>query len=137
MNTSEIIDRYQRKHTSISVLAELNACTTKEIKDILKEAGVLRINTTAIKMPPKLQAAHKRVCKDIQEEIEVHKKAAVAEKKEIKAERDKIKKLVMQQLQQYKEFEVIRKNNIKIHNNAVEMLEQELKEENQFFEMFS
>ena len=136
MNTSEIIDRYQRKHTSITVLAELNDCSPKEIKDILKDAGILRVNTNNIKMPSKLAAAHKRVCKDIQEEIDVHKNAAVAEEKAIKEERAKIKKIFMEQFQQYKEFEDIRKNNIQLHKDAVEILEKELKEEKDFYELF-
>jgi hypothetical protein len=145
MNTSEIVDRYQRRHTSISVLAELNACSTKEIKDILIDAGVLRkqkdpepiiVAPALPKMPKKLVAAHKMVCRDIKEEIEMHKKTAAEEKIEMSAERAKVKAEISELLQQYREFETIRKNNIKIHINAIDILENELKEENEFFEMF-
>jgi DNA repair exonuclease SbcCD ATPase subunit len=145
MNTSEIVDRYQRRHTSISVLAELNACSTKEIKDILIDAGVLRkqkepepvvVAPVLPKMPRKLVAAYKMVCSDIKEEIEMHKKIAAAEKKEMSAERAKVKAEISELLQQYREFETIRKNNIQIHINAIDILENELKEENEFFEMF-
>lgn len=127
MNTSEIIDRYQRRHTSIKVLAELNACSTKEIKDILSEAGVLKIKVKP-KLPDRLAAAYKIVRKDIEEEILVHKNAAVFEKMEMSEERDKLKSQFKELLQQYKEIESIRKQNIQVHKDAVEALEKELKE---------
>ena len=127
MNTSEIIDRYQRRHTSIKVLAELNACSTKEIKDILSEAGVLQVKVKP-KLPDRLAAAYKVVRKDIEEEIMVHKNAAVVEKMEMSEERDKLKAQFKELLQQYKEIESIRKQNIQVHKDAVEALEKELKE---------
>lgn len=135
MNTSEIVDRYERKHTSISVLAELNDCKPKEIRDILKDAGVL--NKQNIKMPMKLKAAHQKFVKDIEEEINVHKSAAVAEKMEITNERNELKRQFKEIYSQYKEFEEIRKNNIQIHKNAVEILENEKKELEEFYKMFS
>jgi PDZ domain-containing secreted protein len=144
MNTSEIIDRYQRKHTSISVLAELNACSPKEIKDILIDAGILlRSNKKPepeqekIKMPAKLAGAHKHIVKEIQEEINVHKSAAVQESINIKNERKRLKEEALKLLQEFKDFEAIRKVNIQVHKDAVKELELELKEENEFFKMFS
>ena len=143
MNTSEIIDRYQRKHTSIAVLAELNACSPKEIKDILIDAGILlRSKKTEpepekIKMPAKLAGAHKHIVREIQEEINVHKSAAVQESMNIKNERKRLKEEALKLLQEFKDFEAIRKVNIQVHKDAVKELELELKEENEFFKMFS
>lgn len=143
MNTSEIIDRYQRKHTSISVLAELNACSPKEIKDILIDAGILlrskkpEPEPEKIKMPAKLAGAHKHIVKEIQEEINVHKSAAVQESMNIKNERKRLKEEALKLLQEFKDFEAIRKVNIQVHKDAVKELELELKEENEFFKMFS
>ena len=143
MNTSEIIDRYQRKHTSISVLAELNACSPKEIKDILIDAGILlrskkpEPEPEKIKMPAKLAGAHKHIVKEIEEEIRVHKSAAVQEKLNISSERKRLKKEFEKLLQEFKDFEAIRKVNIQVHKDAVKELELELKEENEFFKMFS
>lgn len=141
MNTSEIIDRYQRKHTSISVLAELNACSPKEIKDILIDAGILlrskKPEPEKIKMPAKLAGAHKHIVKEIQEEINVHKSAAVQESMNIKNERKRLKEEALKLLQEFKDFEAIRKVNIQVHKDAVKELELELKEENEFFKMFS
>ncbi len=40
MEDHEIVDRYVRKGTSISTLADLNACKPAEIKKVLKTNGV-------------------------------------------------------------------------------------------------
>ena len=143
MNTSEIIERYQRKHTSISVLAELNACSPKEIRDILIDAGILprgkkpEYPPEKIKMPTKLAGAYKHIVKEIQEEISVHKSAAAQEKMQIAKERKRLKEEALKLLQEFKDFEAIRKVNIEVHKEAVKELEKELKEENEFFKMFS
>ena len=40
MTQSEIVDRYVRRGTSITILAELNATRVDQIREILTDAGV-------------------------------------------------------------------------------------------------
>lgn len=40
MSAREIKDRYERKGVSVSILADLNACSAADIKEILKSEGV-------------------------------------------------------------------------------------------------
>lgn len=40
MTQSEIVDRYVRRGTSITILAELNAVRADQIREILTDAGV-------------------------------------------------------------------------------------------------
>lgn len=40
MKPREIADRYQRRGVSIKILAELNGCEVKDIKEVLKMQGI-------------------------------------------------------------------------------------------------
>ena len=79
MNTSEIVDRYDRKHTSIQVLAELNDVTEKEIRTILKDAGVLK----KVKLPERVAAASKQQIKEIEKDISEIQQIIDNEKEEL------------------------------------------------------
>lgn len=64
MTQSEIIDRYVRRGTSITILAELNAVRADQIREILTDAGV--------ELPEVKKAKQQRIecCYDALDDIE-------------------------------------------------------------------
>ena len=75
MTQSEIIDRYVRRGTSITILAELNAVRADQIREILTDAGV--------ELPEVKKAKQQRIeyCYDALDDIEQRIKERVQEHK--------------------------------------------------------
>lgn len=75
MTQSEIIDRYVRRGTSITILAELNAVRADQIREILTDAGV--------ELPEVKKAKQQRIeyCYDALDDIEQRIKEHVQEHK--------------------------------------------------------
>ena len=73
MTQSEIIDRYVRRGTSITILAELNAVRADQIREILTDAGV--------ELPEVKKAKQQRIeyCYDALDDIEQRIKEHVQE----------------------------------------------------------
>lgn len=64
MTQSEIVDRYVRRGTSITILAELNATRVDQIREVLTDAGV--------ELPEAKKARQQRIecCYDALDDIE-------------------------------------------------------------------
>lgn len=75
MTQSEIVDRYVRRGTSITILAELNATRIDQIREILTDAGV--------ELPEAKKTKQQRIecCYDALDDIEQHIKEHVQEHK--------------------------------------------------------
>ena len=75
MTQSEIVDRYVRRGTSITILAELNAVRADQIREILTDAGV--------ELPEVKKAKPQRIecCYDALDDIEQRIKEHVQEHK--------------------------------------------------------
>lgn len=75
MTQSEIVDRYVRRGTSITILAELNAVRADQIREILTDAGV--------ELPEVKKAKQQRIecCYDALDDIEQRIKEHVQERK--------------------------------------------------------
>lgn len=74
MTQSEIVDRYVRRGTSITILAELNATRVDQIRGILTDAGV--------ELPEAKKTKQQRIecCYDALDDIEQRIKEHVQEK---------------------------------------------------------
>lgn len=75
MTQSEIVDRYVRRGTSITILAELNATRVDQIREILTDAGV--------ELPEAKKTKQQRIecCYDALDDIEQRIKEHVQEHK--------------------------------------------------------
>lgn len=75
MTQSEIVDRYVRRGTSITILAELNAVRADQIREILTDAGA--------ELPEVKKAKQQRIecCYDALDDIEQRIKEHVQEHK--------------------------------------------------------
>lgn len=75
MTQSEIVDRYVRRGTSITILAELNTTRVDQIREILTDAGV--------ELPEAKKAKRQRIecCYDALDDIEQRIKEHVQEHK--------------------------------------------------------
>ena len=73
MTQSEIVDRYVRRGTSITILAELNATRVDQIREILTDAGV--------ELPEAKKTKQQRIecCYDALDDIEQRIKEHVQE----------------------------------------------------------
>lgn len=154
MKNSEIVDRYLRRNTSISILAQLNDCSTDVIIDILKQEGVVipepkphkktgpkpkakeEPKQELPKIPKRLAGYHQKVIDEIQEEISIHVELIDADEKAIRDEQKRIKQEIDRLARSLKDFEKAKKGYIEDHKKAVEELNTELEEEKQFYKAY-
>jgi flagellar capping protein FliD len=151
MEAREIVERYTRRGTSVSVLAELNNTSTDAIRKILLQEGVNippakpkkktgpkpKAKEEPVKIPKRLAAYHQIVINEIQEEIEVHINSIAEDEQEIREKTRAIKKEIDKLAKSIKDYEQSKKAAIEEHKKALEVLGAELEEEKQFYKKYS